>query len=122
MLFRSLAIMVPVAISFGLATWVLIAYEIIEGLSGVVSHANVRLPETLDRLVRGMFVTPNMHSLHHSSDLLETDSNYGTVFTLWDRLFGTYRRGPLAGYDAMQIGLKVSKTFVTSEHGIFGGR
>ena len=101
-----LIIMLPVAIAFGLTPWVLIAYEIVDGLSGVLSHANLRLPQTLDRSVRWLFVTPNMHSLHHSSDRLETDSNYGTTFTIWDRLFGTYRQAPLAGYEAFQIGLK----------------
>jgi sterol desaturase/sphingolipid hydroxylase (fatty acid hydroxylase superfamily) len=46
-----------------------------------------------------------MHSLHHSSYQPETDSNYGTVFTIWDRLFGTYRATPINGYDGLQIGL-----------------
>jgi sterol desaturase/sphingolipid hydroxylase (fatty acid hydroxylase superfamily) len=101
-----LVIMLPVTIAFGLTTWVLAAYEIIDGLSGVLSHANLRLPPTLDWSVRWLFVTPNMHSLHHSSDRLETDSNYGTTFTIWDRLFGTYRQAPLAGYEAFEIGLK----------------
>jgi sterol desaturase/sphingolipid hydroxylase (fatty acid hydroxylase superfamily) len=101
-----LIILVPVAIAFGLTTWALIAYEIMDGLLGVFSHANLRLPQTVDRSVRWLFVTPNMHSLHHSSFRLETDSNYGSVFTLWDRLFGTYRQGPIAGYEAFQIGLK----------------
>ena len=59
-----------------------------------------------DRWLRWVLVTPNMHSLHHSSYQPETDSNYGTVFTFWDRLFGTYRHAPLGGYDKLQIGLK----------------
>jgi hypothetical protein len=74
------------------------------GVASIGGH--LRLPQTLDRSVRWLFVTPNMHSLHHSSDRLETDSNYGTTFTIWDRLFGTYRQAPLAGYEAFQIGLK----------------
>jgi sterol desaturase/sphingolipid hydroxylase (fatty acid hydroxylase superfamily) len=59
----------------------------------------------LDRSLRWLLVTPNMHCLHHSSFQPETDSNYGQVFSLWDRLFGTYSMTPKAGYDAMQIGL-----------------
>ena len=70
------------------------------------SHANIRLPERVDRILRWVFITPNMHSLHHSSYQPETDSNYGTVFTLWDRIFGTYRAGPASGYGKLQIGLK----------------
>jgi sterol desaturase/sphingolipid hydroxylase (fatty acid hydroxylase superfamily) len=105
-LVASLIIIVPVVILFGLTPWVLIAYEIADGLMAIFSHANLRMPQTLDRSVRWLFVTPNMHILHHSCDQLETDSNYGTVFTLWDRLFGTYRHQPLASDDAFQTGLQ----------------
>ena len=65
-----------------------------------------RLPDRLDRALRWLFVTPNMHCLHHSSYRPETDSNYGQLFSVWDRLFGTYSAAPRDGYDAMQIGLK----------------
>jgi sterol desaturase/sphingolipid hydroxylase (fatty acid hydroxylase superfamily) len=99
-------ILVAVTIAFGLTSWVLIVYEAADAAVNVFSHANIRLPERLDRIVRWVLVTPNMHSLHHSSHQPETDSNYGTVFTLWDRLFGTYRPGPAWGYVKLQIGLK----------------
>jgi sterol desaturase/sphingolipid hydroxylase (fatty acid hydroxylase superfamily) len=55
------------------------------------SHANLRLPDRLDRALRLLLVTPAMHHVHHSARRAETDSNYGDVFSLWDRLFGTYR-------------------------------
>src|SRR5437762_13921903 len=97
--------MVPLAIAFGLDRWALAAYEIVESITNLLSHANLRLPEPLDRALRWLLVTPNMHCLHHSSHLPETDSNYSQVFSLWDRLFGTYSAAPRAGYDAMQIGL-----------------
>jgi sterol desaturase/sphingolipid hydroxylase (fatty acid hydroxylase superfamily) len=99
-------ILALVTISFGLPPWVLIMYEGADAAVNVFSHANVRLPEKLDRILRWVFVTPNMHSLHHSSHQLETDSNYGTVFTLWDRIFGTYRAEPIWGYAKLEIGLK----------------
>jgi exosortase len=54
------------------------------------SHANVRLPATLDRALSGIFVTPSVHAVHHSSLRAETDSNFGTVLTVWDRWFGTF--------------------------------
>ena len=98
--------MVPLAVVLGLDPWALVAYEIAEGFNGLASHANVRLPDRLDRALRWLFVTPNMHCLHHSSYRPETDSNYGQLFSFWDRLFGTYSAAPRDGYDAMQIGLK----------------
>ena len=99
-------VMVPLATVLGLDPWALAAYEIVEGFVSLASHANVRrLPDRLDRALRWLFVTPNMHCLHHSSYRPETDSNYGALFSVWDRQFGTYSAAPRAGYDAMQIGL-----------------
>jgi sterol desaturase/sphingolipid hydroxylase (fatty acid hydroxylase superfamily) len=97
--------MVPVAILFGLDPWALAAYEIVLGITDAFSHANLRLPKSLDQPLRRLLVTPNMHCLHHSSFQPETDSNYGQVFSLWDRLLGTYSAAPRTGYGAMQIGL-----------------
>jgi len=101
----TLLTMVPIAILFGLNPWALAAYEAVESLTNALAHANLRLPQWLDRPLRRLLVTPNMHCLHHSSYQPETDSNYGQVFSLWDRLFGTYSSAPRAGYEAMQIGL-----------------
>ena len=97
--------MATIAVVFGLNPWALAAYEVAENVVNLLTHANLRLPERLDRGLRWLFVTPNMHCLHHSSYRPETDSNYGQVFSLWDRLFGTYSTAPRGGYDAMQIGL-----------------
>src|SRR5438270_11311619 len=55
------------------------------------SHANLRLPGRIDRILRWLIVTPSVHVIHHSAMRDETDSNYGAIFTIWDRLFGTYR-------------------------------
>lgn len=94
-----------VAAVLGLMPWVVMACETLEALVGVASHANLRLPDRLDQCLRWVVVTPNMHSLHHSAHRPETDSNYGTVLTLWDRMFGTYRDRPADGYDNLRIGL-----------------
>lgn len=99
-------ILVPLAVLFGLDPWALAAYELAEVFNALASHANIRLPDRIDRALRWLFVTPNMHCLHHSSYRPETDSNYGQLFSAWDRLFGTYSAAPRDGYDAMQIGLK----------------
>ena len=55
-------------------------------------HANIALPESVDRVLSLVFVTPNMHKFHHHFELPWTDSNYGSVFSIWDRMFGTYVR------------------------------
>jgi sterol desaturase/sphingolipid hydroxylase (fatty acid hydroxylase superfamily) len=105
-LILNVVILVSVTIVFGLMAWVVVIFEGIEAVIDIFSHANVRLPGSVDRVVRWVLVTPNIHSLHHSSHQPETDSNYGTVFTLWDRLFGTYRSEPVGGYGKLQVGLK----------------
>jgi len=98
--------MTSLAVLFGLNPLALAAFEVFESIINAISHANLRLPERIDRPLRWLFVTPNMHCLHHSSYQPETDSNYGQVFSIWDRMFGTYSAAPKAGYDAMEIGLK----------------
>ena len=105
-LIANVLILVVMTIVFGLSASFLIIYETMNAAIDFFSHANVRLPESVDRIVRWVFVTPNMHSLHHSSHQPETDSNYGEVFTVWDRLFGTYQREPAWGYENLQIGLQ----------------
>jgi sterol desaturase/sphingolipid hydroxylase (fatty acid hydroxylase superfamily) len=95
-----------VTLALGLNPWALIIFEVVESVASTAAHANLRLPERFDRALRVLFVTPNMHSLHHSAWQPETDSNYGQVFSFWDRLFGTYSAAPRNGYDALKIGLK----------------
>jgi sterol desaturase/sphingolipid hydroxylase (fatty acid hydroxylase superfamily) len=102
----SVLVMVLVALAFGLSPWVVVLYEVTEGVVALISHANVRLPPRVDAMIRSVLVTPNIHSLHHSSFQPETDSNYGTVLTVWDRLFGTFTRAPLRGGETIQIGLE----------------
>lgn len=100
-----LFVLVPLIIAFGFDPWTLAAYELFENMANAFAHANLRLPEKLDRPLRWIFVTPNMHCLHHSAFQEETDSNYGQVFSFWDRIFGTYCDAPHAGYSEMKIGL-----------------
>jgi sterol desaturase/sphingolipid hydroxylase (fatty acid hydroxylase superfamily) len=101
----SLIVIVPVAIALGLTPWALIIYEVMDGMVSAFSHANLRIPERGDQALRWVMVTPNMHRVHHSSHRHDTDSNYRTVFTMWDRLFGTYCRAPTFGPDGVQVGL-----------------
>jgi len=77
--------------AFGAALASVVIFEIVFGLFNQLEHANLRLPRRLDAWLRGVFVTPDMHRVHHSQALEETNSNYGTIFSIWDRAFGTYR-------------------------------
>src|SRR6266851_2504202 len=70
------------------------------------NHSNVRIPSSAERLLRWLVVTPDMHRVHHSIVRRETDSNFGFNFPWWDRLFGTYRPQPEAGYEAMTLGIE----------------
>jgi len=79
---------------FGVPAWVLVTYLTLSALNAQFEHANIRLPERLDRWLRVLFVTPNMHKMHHSRHQPETDSNYSNLLSIWDRLGGTYHRGP----------------------------
>ncbi len=69
------------------------------------THANLSLPPKLERVVRWLLVTPTMHRVHHSERHVETDSNYGTFLSGWDRLFGTYTAQTREPQDTMPIGL-----------------
>jgi sterol desaturase/sphingolipid hydroxylase (fatty acid hydroxylase superfamily) len=70
----------------------LAAYEAVALAVSLFVHANLRLPERTDRILGLLLWTPALHHVHHSARQVETDSNYGDVLTVWDRLFGTFRR------------------------------
>lgn len=80
-------------------------FEVVLNAGAVFSHANVALPQRLDSLLRLIFVTPDMHRVHHSVLRREYDSNYGFNLSVWDRMFGTYTRQPENGHESMKIGL-----------------
>src|SRR5215472_2137876 len=74
----------------------------------LVSHANLRLPGRIDRTLRWVLVTPSVHFIHHHARREDTDSNYGVILTVWDRLFGTYREHtPESGTSMAMLGLEV---------------
>ena len=74
----------------GIPLWVVVVYLSLSGLNAQLEHANIRLNFRVDRLLRLLVVTPNMHKVHHSRDQSETDSNYSNIFSVWDRIFCTY--------------------------------
>ncbi|MEQ8326280.1 sterol desaturase family protein [Parvibaculum sp.] len=82
-----------------------ILFEIVLNAAAMFNHANVRIDEKTDALLRRIIVTPDMHRVHHSIYRDEQDMNFGFSISLWDRLFGTYRANPREGQEAMRIGL-----------------
>lgn len=80
-------------------------FEILLNGAAMFNHGNVRIPLSFDRIIRMVLVTPDMHRVHHSVVVRETNSNYGFSFSWWDRLFGTYKAQPQEGHDKMKIGL-----------------
>jgi sterol desaturase/sphingolipid hydroxylase (fatty acid hydroxylase superfamily) len=109
--FHPLEILISMAIKFsaivtiGPSPLTVILFEIILNATAMFNHGNIRLPLGIDKVLRLLVVTPDMHRVHHSVTIRETNSNFGFNFPWWDRLFGTYRPQPIAGHEGMTIGL-----------------
>ena len=103
----SLAIKIAAVMAFGIPPVAVILFEIVLNATAMFNHSNVAMPPRLDRIVRLVLVTPDMHRVHHSIVRAETDSNFGFNLAWWDRLFKTYRPQPQAGHDGMTIGLPI---------------
>ena len=82
-----------------------VIFEVLLNATAMFNHGNVKLPARLDRVLRWVLVTPDMHRVHHSVEDDEANSNFGFSLTWWDRLFGTYRDQPRAGHEGMTIGI-----------------
>ena len=82
-----------------------VIFEVVLNGMAMFNHANVHLPLALDRVLRLLLVTPDMHRVHHSSEDNETNSNYGFNLAIWDRMFGTYIDQPRGGHEGMTIGI-----------------
>lgn len=89
----------------GPAALAVVLFEITLNASAMFNHANVKLPQWLDRILRLVIVTPDMHRIHHSVIRREHDSNYGFALSIWDRMFKTYTMEPEGGQTGMRIGL-----------------
>ncbi len=110
--FHTLEILLSMLIKWGVilllgpAVLAVLIFEVLLNGMAVFNHANVSLPARAERAVRALLVTPDMHRVHHSAIMRETNSNYGFNLSLWDRLFGTYTAQPAQGHDGMTIGLE----------------
>lgn len=74
----------------GMPVWLYFLYRSVSALFTHFNHANIIVPEKLDKTISLVFVSPNMHKVHHHYKRPYTDSNYSNIFSLWDRLFGTF--------------------------------
>lgn len=101
----SLLIKMAVVALLGISPLAILLFEILLNGTSMFSHANLSLPLPLDRWLRLLVVTPDMHRVHHSVIVRETDSNFGFNLPWWDRLFGTYTAQPRDGHEQMRIGL-----------------
>jgi len=101
----SAVIKLAAVVVIGAAPVAVVLFEVLLNATSMFNHSNVRMPEWLDRLLRLIVVTPEMHRVHHSVIRQETNSNFGFNLPWWDRLLGTYRSQPRDGHTAMTIGL-----------------
>jgi sterol desaturase/sphingolipid hydroxylase (fatty acid hydroxylase superfamily) len=88
---------------FGIPMWVMVTYLAVSALGAQLEHTNIRIPEFLDRTLRLLLVTPNMHKVHHSREQVQTDTNYANILSVWDRCFGTY--APTVDFQRLRYGL-----------------
>ncbi len=83
-----------------------LVFEVLLNATSMFNHGNLNIAPGVDRVLRWFVVTPDMHRVHHSVVVHETNSNFGFNLPWWDRLFGTYRAQPAAGHAAMTIGIE----------------
>ncbi len=107
----SMAIKLTAIVLLGPLAIAVMIFELLLNGSAMFNHGNIRLPSSVDRLLRYVIVTPDMHRIHHSIHRNETDSNYGFFLAIWDRLFGSYTAEPVDGQLKMRFGIKYQQDF-----------
>jgi len=101
----SMAIKLSAVAALGAPPLAVLIFEVALNTTSMFNHSNIRIPEKVDRILRLLVVTPDMHRVHHSVVIRETNSNYGFNLPWWDRLLGTYKNQPAKGHSDMVIGL-----------------
>lgn len=102
----SMLIKIGLIYLLGPAAMAVVVFEILLNGTAMFNHSNLHVPLRLDRVLRIVLVTPDMHRVHHSMHRKEHDSNYGFSLAIWDRLFGTYIAQPAKGHIGMTVGLQ----------------
>ncbi len=106
----SMALKLAAVAALGPPAAAVLVFEILLNATAMFNHSNLRLPAALDRWLRLVLVTPDMHRVHHSIHLDEANSNFGFNLPWWDRLLGTYRPQPRDGHEGMTIGIAQFRT------------
>jgi sterol desaturase/sphingolipid hydroxylase (fatty acid hydroxylase superfamily) len=106
----SMGIKLAVVAALGPPAVAVLIFEVLLNGTALFNHANIDLPRRVDRWLRLIVVTPDMHRVHHSVDPRETNSNYGFNLPWWDRLLGTYVAQPAKGHEGMEIGIEQFRT------------
>ncbi len=106
----SMGIKLAVVVVLGPPAAAVLVFEVLLNGTAMFNHSNIRIPLGLDRVLRWVIVTPDMHRVHHSVIPQETNSNFGFNLPWWDRLFGTYRAQPADGHDGMTIGIELFRS------------
>ena len=101
----SMSLKIAAVLALGAAPVAVLAFEILLNGFAMFTHANLALPARLDRALRWLVVTPDMHRIHHSVRRDEHDSNYGFNLSWWDRLFRSYREAPHQPQAILPLGL-----------------
>ena len=101
----SAALKAAAVIVLGAPALAVLVFEVLLSATALFTHANLRAPLGLDRALRLLVVTPDMHRVHHSTIRAETDSNFGFNLSIWDRVFRTYVRQPRLGQSGVVFGL-----------------
>lgn len=94
-----------VLLALGAPVLAVVIYRLVNAVMAIFAHANTYIPVRFDRRLRLVLVTPDVHRIHHSAAVAETDSNFGGITPWWDRLFGTYVDQPGDGHEGMAVGL-----------------
>jgi sterol desaturase/sphingolipid hydroxylase (fatty acid hydroxylase superfamily) len=106
----SMAIKLMLVAALGPPAVAVLAFEVVLNATAMFSHSNIKLPARIDRVLRLVVVTPDMHRVHHSVHPSETNSNFGFNVPWWDRLLGTYKAQPRDGHQGMTIGIEQFRT------------
>lgn len=103
----SFGVKASVVFIFGISAGAVIVFEILLNLSSLFNHSNFSLPTAIEKPFRALFVTPDMHRIHHSIIQSETNSNYGFCLSIWDKIFKTYLNEAKYNPKTMKIGIEV---------------
>jgi sterol desaturase/sphingolipid hydroxylase (fatty acid hydroxylase superfamily) len=101
----SMALKIGLVYALGADPLLVLTFEILLNGSSMFNHANIKIPNQIDKFLRLLIVTPDMHRIHHSSDRIEHDTNFGFALSIWDHIFQTYKSYPENSHKDMEVGL-----------------